>query len=76
LHDIDPRSLDGIESILRILEDGKWHPISDLAARFGRSSTVTEQIVEFLSDHGLLNYRSSERMVRLDPEFLSLMNQT
>jgi DNA-binding IclR family transcriptional regulator len=68
--------LDGIESILRVLEDGNWHPISDLAARVGRSSTVTEQIVEFLSDHGLLNYRSREKMVRLDPEFLTLMKLT
>jgi len=68
--------MDGIESILRVLEDGHWHPISDLASRIGRSTTITEQIVEFLSEHGLLNYRSSERMVRLDPEFLSLMNQT
>ncbi len=68
--------MDGIESILRVLEDGNWHPISDLASRIGRSIAITEQIVEFLSEHGLLNYQSSERIVRLDPEFLSLMNQT
>ena len=68
--------MDGIESILRVLEDGNWNRISDLASRIGRSIAITEQIVEFLSEHGLLNYQSSQRIVRLDPEFLSLMNQT
>ncbi len=68
--------MDGIEEFLRLLEDGTPHQISDLAARLGWTRSTTKRLAEFLREHGLVQYRSSDESVMLDLELSSLLRET
>jgi len=68
--------LDGIETFLRVLEDGKWHKIANLAMRLGWSRAKTIKLAEFLSEHGLVHYRSQEESVMADEELSALLKET
>jgi DNA-binding IclR family transcriptional regulator len=65
----------GIEIMMRILEDDDWHKIDELALRLGWTKSRTSRIVEFLGEHGLVQYRAADESVRLDAEFSSLMRE-
>jgi DNA-binding IclR family transcriptional regulator len=70
------RSMDGIEEFFRLLEDGLRHSISDLALELGWEVSMTKKLAVFLQEHGLVRYLSSDDSVILDPELLSLMQET
>ncbi len=67
--------MDGIETILRILEDGSWHSTAELALRLGWAESKTEKIVKFLSAHGLVRFQGKTKSVSLEPELLALMKE-
>ena len=68
--------MDGIEAVLRLLNDGDWHRLDALVSELGWTMAEVKAIVELLSDQGFVHYRSSDGTVRLDPELLSLMRET
>lgn len=68
--------MDGIESLLRLLDDGNWHRITDPAKQLKWSLSRTMRIAEFLSEHGLVHYRKQEESVMLDPELSVLLKET
>lgn len=68
--------MDGIEAVLRLLNDGNWHRLVDLGSQLGWTRAEVKAIVELLSDQGFVHYRGSDGTVRLDPELLSLMRET
>ena len=68
--------MDGIERFLRLLEDENWHPINGLASSLGWTRSKTVRLVEFLLEHGLVHYRSSDESVMLDLELSSLLRET
>jgi DNA-binding IclR family transcriptional regulator len=67
--------MDGVEALLRALDDGHWHLLGELASRLGWTTTETKLLVEILSAHELVQYRRSDGTVRLDPELLSLRRE-
>jgi DNA-binding IclR family transcriptional regulator len=67
--------MDGIEALLRALDDGYWHLLRELASGLGWRMSETKRLVEILSEHGLVQYRGSDGTVRLDPELLSLRKE-
>ena len=68
--------MDGIERFLALLEDGKWHSVDEVSSRLVWNRSRTLRLAVFLSEHGLVHYRSSDESVMLDPEFLSLLRET
>ena len=70
------RLLDGIEDFLRVLQDERRHRIDDVASTLGWTHSKTMRLAVFLSEHGLVHYRSSDESVMLDPEFSSLLRET
>ena len=68
--------MDGIEDFLRLLEDGQWHRLEIIALELGWTRAKTLKLAEFLSEHGLVRYRSSDESVMIDPELSSLMQET
>ncbi len=68
--------MDGIEEFLRLLEDGGWHRIEDLASRLGWADSRARRLAEFLSEHGLVHYRRSDDSAKIDLELLDLLRET
>jgi DNA-binding IclR family transcriptional regulator len=67
--------MDGIEALLRALDDGRWHLLGDLASQLGWTLSDTKRLVEILSEHGLVQYHGADGTVRLDPELRSLRRE-
>jgi len=68
--------MDGIEQFLRILDDGRWHELDDVASRLGWTFARTKRLAGFLSEHGLVHFRSRDDFVKIDHELLDLMRET
>jgi len=68
--------MDRIEELLRLLEDGKWHRITEIYQSLKTKETSTKRLVEFLSEHGLVHYRSSDESVKIDSDLLALLRET
>jgi len=66
---------DNLDQLLQLIDDGNWHPIGDVAPKLGWDFTRTRQIVLFLSEHGLVAYRSSDQAVKIDQELLNLIKK-
>lgn len=67
--------MDGVERLLRLLEDGQWHVVDDLASQLGWSEHKTLELAEFLADHGIVTYRARDRSVKLDSALLQILQQ-
>ena len=68
--------MDQIEALLRALDDGDWHLIVNLASQLRWTRSLMIQLIEILSEHGLVQYRRLSGSVRLDPDLLSLRRET
>ena|SRR2546426_2055493 len=68
--------MDSIKRLLKLLEDGEWHRISDISFEIGWTWSRTRRLAELLSEYGLVRYRGSDESVILDPELSSLMRET
>ena len=52
-------------NILELLIDGEWHRISDLSVELELSQSRLKAILQFLSEHGFVDYRESDRTVNI-----------
>jgi DNA-binding IclR family transcriptional regulator len=68
--------MDGIEAFLNLLRDAKYHPIAELALGLGWPRSKTMRLAEFLSEHGLVHYRTQDEVVRIDSDLLNLLEET
>lgn len=65
--------MDGLERLLELLADGKWHKVDEILVTLGWNEKRARSILEFLSEHGLVSYRASEDSARIDSQLRSLM---
>ena len=64
-----------IDSILRVLTDGYWHNIKDVAEYFGYSEIKTVIIIKFLSEFGFVNLSKNKNQVKLSPPMFKFMTE-
>ena len=55
----------GFDSILNMLFDGKWHEVDALSEKLKLPQARLRIILDFLSEHGFVQYRASDGSVRI-----------
>jgi len=60
------------DDILVVLEDGRWHQLSEIVNRTRTPEETVLHIVRFLSEYGFANIDDKGERVKLDSDFLAL----
>jgi len=66
------------ETILRLLENGKWHYLKDIAKSTHLNSSKVENITKFLAKYNFVKLDETKQKVKLDPpmnRFLKRLRQ-
>jgi hypothetical protein len=62
-------------SLLKFLEDGGWHTLTELAKKTGCLLKKLESYSQTLTKHGILEYNPATSTVRLSQELMNLITQ-
>jgi len=65
-----------LDEIMKVLEDAKWHNVTEITDKTGMSTDEVLSIVTFLSKFGFAQLDVEEKRMRLDREFLKLPSQS
>lgn len=65
--------VNGLDNILNVLFDGEWHRVDALSERLELPEDRLKTMLEFLSEHGFVQYRTSDGSVRIDAGLKALM---
>jgi len=68
-----PNGTHNLDNILELLIDGKWHRIGDLSNTLELPAPRLIGILHFLSEHGFVDYRESDRAVKIQAQLKELM---
>jgi len=60
------------DDILKVLEDGRWHDLTEIAGKVSISEDKVSCVAEFLSEFGFANINDEGKRVKLDSDFLNL----
>jgi len=66
------------ETILRLLENGKWHYLKDITEKTHLNSSKVENVTKFLANYNFVKLDEAEQKVKLDPptnRFLKRLRQ-
>jgi len=66
------------ETILRLLENGKWHYLKDIEKQTHLNSYKVENVTKFLANYNFVKLDEAEQKVKLDPptnRFLKRLRQ-
>jgi hypothetical protein len=66
------------ETILKLLENGKWHYIKDIENETHLNSFKVENVTKFLAKYNFVKLDKAEKKVKLDPptnKFLKRIRQ-
>jgi DNA-binding IclR family transcriptional regulator len=66
------------ETILRLLENGKWHYLKDIEKKTRLDSSKVENITKFLAKYNFVKLDEAKQKVKLDPptnRFLKRLRQ-
>jgi hypothetical protein len=66
------------ETILRLLENGKWHHLKDIEKKTHLNSVNVETITKFLAQYNFIELDKAEQKMKLDPatnQFLKRIRQ-
>jgi len=66
--------MNDLDGILELLIDGEWHRVDDLSARLGMPEPTLTTLIDFLSEHGFVQYDGRDGLVKIDPQFNNLMD--
>jgi hypothetical protein len=55
------------ETILRLLENGKWHHLKDIEKETQLDSVKVENATKFLADYNFVELDEKKQKVKLDP---------
>jgi DNA-binding IclR family transcriptional regulator len=55
------------ETILRLLENGKWHYLKDIEKETHLNSIKVENVTKFLANYNFVELDEAEQKVKLDP---------
>jgi DNA-binding IclR family transcriptional regulator len=63
-----------IAQVLEVLEDGRWHALSEIQEKTGLSESQIQQTVAFLKEYGFIVVNEAGREIKLEEivrEFLA-----
>jgi len=63
------------DEILRLLRDGKWHDLRDIAEKCSKPESKVEITISFLSEYGFIEVNKKGRKVRLCPLMLEFFDE-
>jgi DNA-binding IclR family transcriptional regulator len=66
------------ETILRLLENGKWHYLKDIEKSTSLNSSKVENVTNFLANYNFVKLDKAKQKVKLDPpmnKFLKRLRQ-
>jgi hypothetical protein len=66
------------DTILRLLENGKWHYLKDIEKKTHLNSVKVENVTEFLAMYNFVKLDEAKQKVKLDPpmnRFLKRLRQ-
>ncbi len=66
------------ETILRLLENGKWHYLKDIEEKTQLNNFKVENVTEFLAKYNFVKLDKTKQKVKLDPptnKFLKRIRQ-
>ncbi|MDH5770929.1 MAG: hypothetical protein OEZ25_06555 [Candidatus Bathyarchaeota archaeon] len=55
------------ETILRLLENGKWHHLKDIEEKTQLNSSKVEKVTKFLANYNFVKLDEAKQKVKLDP---------
>jgi hypothetical protein len=55
------------ETILRLLENGKWHNLKDIEKETQLDSVKVENVTKFLASYNFIELDETKQKVKLDP---------
>ena len=55
------------ETILRLLENGKWHYLKDIEEKTHLNHGKVENVTKFLANYNFVKLDEAEQKVKLDP---------
>jgi hypothetical protein len=55
------------ETILRLLENGKWHNLKDIEKETQLDSIKVENVTKFLASYNFIELDETKQKVKLDP---------
>jgi len=55
------------ETILRLLENGKWHYLKDIENKTQLNSVKVENVTKFLAKYNFVTLDETKQKVKLDP---------
>lgn len=67
-----------VETILRLLENGKWHYLKDIEDKTHLNSGKVENVTKFLAKYNFVKLDEAKQKVKLDPptnKFLKKIRQ-
>ena len=67
-----------VETILRLLENGKWHYLKDIEEKTQLNNFKVENVTEFLAKYNFVKLDEAKQKVKLDPptnKFLKKIRQ-
>jgi DNA-binding IclR family transcriptional regulator len=63
-----------IDEILRLLKDGEWHTLEEIATKASLAQRSTHIITSFLAAHYFVEVKKEHRKLRLTPLTLEFVN--
>jgi len=62
-----------MEKFFKAIKDGAWHSIDALSAQLALPASKLIEFSDFLSSHGLVEYESETKKIRIDPKWKLLL---
>jgi len=66
--------MNSLDGILELLIDGEWHRVDALSAKLGLPEPRLRTMIDFLSEHGFVQYDSPDGLVKIDAKVRDLMD--
>jgi len=67
--------LSKLDDFLSLIKDGEWHSLTQLSKKLLLPTEQLAKISETLSEQGLIQYREEARLVRINPEWSSVLSE-
>jgi DNA-binding IclR family transcriptional regulator len=64
-----------IDQILKLLKNGEWHGLKEIAEKIGLQEFKVEVITSFLAEYNFLNFNKKENKIKISPELLFFLKK-
>ena len=64
-----------IDELLVLLQDNKWHNLTELTQHVALSSDKLEKVVNFLTEYGFVQLDKNPQKVKIEPKLLTLLTE-